>query len=177
MSSLGPKPWFVGVFKVARITYIYWPIECTPKPSFEPLFELGRITYIYWPMECTIKPSFVKVFRVAKITYIYWPIECTPNPLLKELLEVARITYIYWRIECSPKSLIWMIIQTSKNYLYLLANWVHFKTFICRGVWDFPNLHCTFIFKKNLHVEVCELSKITYISWGFECMSKAWVVD
>jgi len=23
------------VFKIARITYIYWAIECTPKPSFE----------------------------------------------------------------------------------------------------------------------------------------------
>jgi hypothetical protein len=44
------------VFEVARITYIYWTIECTPKPSFEPLLELARITYIYWAIECTPKP-------------------------------------------------------------------------------------------------------------------------
>ncbi len=27
-----PKPFLGEVFKVAKITYIYWPIECTPKP-------------------------------------------------------------------------------------------------------------------------------------------------
>jgi hypothetical protein len=36
------------VFKVAIITYVYWPNECTPKPSFEWLFKFVRITYIYW---------------------------------------------------------------------------------------------------------------------------------
>jgi hypothetical protein len=46
------------LFELARITYIYWPIECTPKPSFELLFELARITYIYWPIDYTPKPSF-----------------------------------------------------------------------------------------------------------------------
>jgi hypothetical protein len=46
------------VFEFARITYIYWLIECTPKLSFERLFELARIIYIYWPIECTSKPSF-----------------------------------------------------------------------------------------------------------------------
>jgi hypothetical protein len=44
------------VFEVARITYIYWVIECTPKPSFETMFELARITYIYWAIDCTSKP-------------------------------------------------------------------------------------------------------------------------
>jgi hypothetical protein len=46
------------LFELARIVYIYWPIECTPKPSFEGLFELARIVYIYWPIECIPKPSF-----------------------------------------------------------------------------------------------------------------------
>jgi hypothetical protein len=44
------------------------------------LFEVARIIYIYWPIECTPNPSFVGVFKVAKITYIYWAIECTPKP-------------------------------------------------------------------------------------------------
>jgi hypothetical protein len=44
------------VFELARITYIYWAIECTPKFRFEVLFELERITYIYWAIECTPKP-------------------------------------------------------------------------------------------------------------------------
>jgi len=44
------------MLEVARITYIYWPIDYTPKPSFEILFELARITYIYWPIGCTPKP-------------------------------------------------------------------------------------------------------------------------
>jgi hypothetical protein len=43
------------VFEVAKITYIYWPIECTPKPSFGGVFQLAIITYIYWPIECTPK--------------------------------------------------------------------------------------------------------------------------
>jgi hypothetical protein len=37
----------MGVFKVARITYIYWPIECIQKLSFVGVFEVARITYIY----------------------------------------------------------------------------------------------------------------------------------
>jgi hypothetical protein len=44
------------MFKLARVTYIYWTIECTPKPSFVMVFELARITYIYWTIECTPKP-------------------------------------------------------------------------------------------------------------------------
>jgi len=44
------------LFEVAKITYIYWRIECTPKPSFEQLFKLAKITYIYWAIECTPKP-------------------------------------------------------------------------------------------------------------------------
>jgi hypothetical protein len=46
------------VFEIARISYIYWAIECTPKPSFEQLFKVARITFIYWAIECTPKPSF-----------------------------------------------------------------------------------------------------------------------
>jgi hypothetical protein len=48
----------VGMFQVARITYIYWLIECTPKPWFVSMFKLIKITYIYWPIECTPKLSF-----------------------------------------------------------------------------------------------------------------------
>jgi hypothetical protein len=44
------------VFEVARITCIYWAIECTPKPLFVRVFQLARITYIYWAIECTPKP-------------------------------------------------------------------------------------------------------------------------
>jgi hypothetical protein len=46
------------LFKLAKITYIYWAINYTPKPSFEQLFKLARITYIYWAIQCTPKPSF-----------------------------------------------------------------------------------------------------------------------
>jgi hypothetical protein len=49
------KSSFVKVFELAKITYIYWPNECTPKPLFQPLFELARITYIYWPIKCISK--------------------------------------------------------------------------------------------------------------------------
>jgi hypothetical protein len=44
------------MLEVARITYVYWAIECTPKPSFVGVFELARLTYIYWAIECTPKP-------------------------------------------------------------------------------------------------------------------------
>jgi hypothetical protein len=46
---------------LARITDIYWAIECTPKPSFAKVSRLGRITDIYWAIECTPKPSFVNL--------------------------------------------------------------------------------------------------------------------
>jgi hypothetical protein len=45
----------VGVFDLARITYIYWTIECTPKPSFGGVSRVARITYMYWSIECTPK--------------------------------------------------------------------------------------------------------------------------
>jgi hypothetical protein len=54
-------------------------MKCIPKPSFVKLLRLAKITYIYWPINYTQTPSFVKVFQVAKITYMYWPIECTPK--------------------------------------------------------------------------------------------------
>jgi hypothetical protein len=44
------------------------------------LFELARITYIYWAIDCTPIPSFVGLFKLAKITYIFEAIECTPKP-------------------------------------------------------------------------------------------------
>jgi hypothetical protein len=43
------------------------------------VFELARITYIYWAIECDLKLSFVRVFKLAIITYSYWPIECNPK--------------------------------------------------------------------------------------------------
>jgi hypothetical protein len=46
------------VFELAKITYIYWPVDYTPKPSFGIVFKLARTTYIYWPIKCTPKPSF-----------------------------------------------------------------------------------------------------------------------
>jgi hypothetical protein len=46
------------VFKLAKITYIYWPIECNPKPSFVMVCELAKITYILSPIECIPKLSF-----------------------------------------------------------------------------------------------------------------------
>jgi hypothetical protein len=46
------------LFKLTKITYIYWPIECSPKPSFGVLLEVAKTTYIYWAIECTPKPSF-----------------------------------------------------------------------------------------------------------------------
>jgi hypothetical protein len=41
------KPTFVKLSGLARIIYIYWPIDHTPKPSFEMVFKVGKITYIY----------------------------------------------------------------------------------------------------------------------------------
>jgi hypothetical protein len=52
----------MGMFELARSTYIYWAIECTPKPSCGVVFQLAKITYIYWAIECTPKPSFGAVF-------------------------------------------------------------------------------------------------------------------
>jgi hypothetical protein len=45
--------------EVGRITFIYWPIECTPKALFVIGLQLGKTTFIYWPIVCTPKASFV----------------------------------------------------------------------------------------------------------------------
>jgi len=50
------------------------------KTSFEQLFELARITDIYWAIECIVKVAFEQLFELARITYVYWSIECTPKP-------------------------------------------------------------------------------------------------
>ncbi len=101
------KPWFEILFEVARITYVYWAIECTSKLWFEVLFKLVRIVNMYWAIECTPKFWFEVLFEVTRITYVYWPIQCTLKPWFETLFKVARITYC------------------------LLVNWMYFKTFIC----------------------------------------------
>jgi hypothetical protein len=80
------------LFKLVRITYIYWPIECTPKTfiwgvvggckklatsigqlnalknlHLNDCLKFKKITYIYWPIECTSKPSFPQLSKLAKI--------------------------------------------------------------------------------------------------------------
>jgi hypothetical protein len=100
-------------FKLARIMYIYWWIECTTKLSFERMFELAIITYINWPIECILKFSFSRVFKLIKITYVYWSIQCISNlhlyfhvfkKLDGEVFELSKITYISWGIECMSKA-------------------------------------------------------------------------
>jgi len=58
------------VFKVLKITYIYWLIDYNPKPSFGEVFEVTIIIYIYWAIECTSKVYSFRMFQLAKITYI-----------------------------------------------------------------------------------------------------------
>jgi hypothetical protein len=41
---------------LARITNMYWAIECTPKPSFVNLLGLARITNIYKAIDFISKP-------------------------------------------------------------------------------------------------------------------------
>jgi hypothetical protein len=67
---------------------------------------------------------------------------------------LAKITYIYWQIECIPKTLIWMIVWAYKNYLHLLAGWMHFKFLICTIVQSCKNY---------LHLLVNWVHSITYI--------------
>jgi len=137
------KPWFEILFEVARITYVYWAIECTSKLWFEVLFKLVRIADMYWAIECTPKFWFEVLFEVTRITYVYWPIECTLKPWFETLFEVARITYC------------------------LLVNWMYFKTFICQGVPTCKNYPCILVdsmhSKPSFH-KVFRLMKITYIS-------------
>jgi hypothetical protein len=61
---------------------MYCPIECTPKPSFVKLLGLTRITYIYWSIKCPPKPTFVKLLGLEIITYIYWLIDYTPKTFI-----------------------------------------------------------------------------------------------
>jgi hypothetical protein len=46
VNCMHSKTFICGVFKVAKITCVYWPITCTPKPSIMHVFEVPRITYI-----------------------------------------------------------------------------------------------------------------------------------
>jgi hypothetical protein len=43
------------------------------------VFELERVTFIYWPIECTLRAWFVRVFEFERIPFIYWLIECIPR--------------------------------------------------------------------------------------------------
>jgi hypothetical protein len=51
---------FIWVFQLERITFIYWPIECTLRVLFVGVFQLEKTTFIYWAIECTPKASFEK---------------------------------------------------------------------------------------------------------------------
>ncbi len=30
--------------------HVHWPIKCTPKVVVVGMYELARITYVYWPI-------------------------------------------------------------------------------------------------------------------------------
>jgi hypothetical protein len=88
------------VLKVAKVIYIYWPMECRSRVWFVEEFKVARIIYIYWSIECCSKVWFVNVVNVARITYIYWRIECTPKV---SFVHVFEFTCIDSPIKCSPK--------------------------------------------------------------------------
>jgi hypothetical protein len=120
--------------------YIYCPIECTPKPSFVEVLELTRITYTYWRIECTTKPSFEQLFKHAIITYINWPIDCTLRFSFGRVFELVKITYVYWSIQCIPNLHLYLHVFLKpscwgvwaiKNYLHFLGNWMHVKNLSC----------------------------------------------
>jgi len=73
------------------------------------------------------------VFKVTKITYIYWLIDYTQKPSFGEVFEVTIIIYIYWLIECISKVYSFGMFQLAKT-TYILANYMHSKTFIWGGV-------------------------------------------
>jgi hypothetical protein len=82
------------VFELARITYMYWLIECTSNLNLEGCLNLQELFTSIGQLsaECTPKLSFIKVFKDSRITYIYWLIECTPKPSFVKVFEFEKIT-------------------------------------------------------------------------------------
>jgi hypothetical protein len=117
------------VFQLEKITFIYWPIECISKAWFVSVFQLERTNFIYWPIECTSKAWFVRMFQLERTNFIYWPIN-VPQEL--DLLRWANLKELPSSIGQSmySKNLICQGVPTWKNYLHLLVNWMHSKSFI-----------------------------------------------
>ncbi len=55
--------------RCSRITYIYWPIECTSKTSFVHVFEL---TGINSPIECSQKLDLLRCSRLQRCKITLW---------------------------------------------------------------------------------------------------------
>ncbi len=69
------------------------------------------------------------------------------------------------------KTLICTILQVWKNYLHLLPNCMHSKTFICRGVWFVRIIYIYWQIEcitKLSFKRLFELAIITYINWPIE---------
>jgi hypothetical protein len=58
---------FVKVHELARIIYIYWPIEYIPKALFDKVFKLAKIIYIYWPIEFTLKVLLTRCLNFREL--------------------------------------------------------------------------------------------------------------
>jgi hypothetical protein len=62
LQEFDPRIWFGRVSKLAKIDYIYWPIESTLRIWFGRVSKLANIAYIYWLTKCTPKAWFEWVF-------------------------------------------------------------------------------------------------------------------
>jgi hypothetical protein len=72
------------------------------------------------------------------------------------------------------KSLIWMGVPSWKNYLHLLVNWMHFKNLIWMGVATWKNTFIYWLVEWTLYALfgpwVSQLKITTFIYWAIECI-------
>jgi hypothetical protein len=137
------------VFRVEKITIIYWSIECIPRIWFVKVLHLEIITFVYWPIECTTESLIWMGVKVEKIIIIYWSIECIPRIWFVKVLQLEIITFMYWPIECTTGSLIWMGVRVEK---IIIIYW---------------SIECTPIIWL---LRCCNLKETTLIYWLIECI-------
>jgi hypothetical protein len=119
------------------------------------------------------------VFRVERTTFIYWPINVLQELDLSRWAKLKEWPSSIGQSRYS-RNLICQGVPTWKNYLHLLAKWMHSKSFIYKTspTWK----HCekgTFMYgwieciQRVLFVKVFQLEISIFIYWSIGYISKA----
>jgi len=108
---------------------IYWPIKCIPKPLFMRVFKVTRITY-NWHLKTFICGGVWGCKNHLHLLANWMHFKILICMIIQGYKNSLHLLANWMHSKTFNSQRVWVC----KNYLYLLTNWMHFKTFIYWGV-------------------------------------------